>query len=73
MPRRKSSDGKPTTAAGVPLKAVRVELEPDRQTALRIKAAANDESMASLVRRLILDFLDSGQPASAIGAKKKKV
>jgi hypothetical protein len=72
MPRKKSPEGKPTTPAGVELKAVRVELEPDRHNQLRIEAAKNDESMASLVRRLILDFLDSGESAAVIGTKRRR-
>ncbi len=44
-------------AAGVELKAVRLELAPETHKALRIEAAKQDLSMAALVRGLVEDYL----------------
>ena len=56
MPRKRSPDGKPTDAAGTELRAVRCELTP-QETVSSGSTAKRDQSMASLVRTLILDFL----------------
>jgi predicted HicB family RNase H-like nuclease len=57
MPRKTSSEGKPTDTAGIELKSVRVELTPPVHKQLRMKAAEHDVSMAAYVRGLIEDHL----------------
>jgi predicted HicB family RNase H-like nuclease len=57
MPRNKSPEGKPVDAAGTELRAVRVELTPTIHKRLRLEAAKQDRSMASLVRVLVEDYL----------------
>jgi hypothetical protein len=57
MPRKQSPDGKPTDAEGTELRAVRCELTPSEHNELRVEAAKRDQSMASLVRTLIQEFL----------------
>jgi len=57
MPRKKSPTGKPTDAAGTELRAVRVELTPAIHKHLRLEAAKQDRSMASLVRVIVEDYL----------------
>jgi hypothetical protein len=57
MPRKISPAGRPTDAAGTELKAVRVELPPKTHNQLRIEAAKQDQSMASLVRTMIEEYL----------------
>jgi hypothetical protein len=57
MPRKTSKGGKPVDAVGTELKAVRLELPLEDHKRLRIEAAKEGVSMASLVRRLVEDFL----------------
>jgi hypothetical protein len=45
------------SATGIELKAVRLELTPEIHKQLRIEAAKQDMSMASLVRGLVEDYL----------------
>lgn len=56
MPRKKT-EGKPVNASGTELKAVRLELSTETHKELRIEAAKQDMSMASLVRGLVEDYL----------------
>jgi len=62
MPRKLSPAGKPTDVEGTELKAVRVELTPDVHKRLRVEAARQDRSMASLVRVLVEDYLAKRKP-----------
>jgi hypothetical protein len=64
MPRKQSKRGKPTNAAGVELKGVRLELELETHNALRVEAAKQDMSMAALVKRLVEDYLTKRKVAS---------
>ena len=57
MPRKLSKGGKPMSAAGVELKAVRLELTPEIHKQLRIEAAKQDMSMAALVRSWVEEHL----------------
>ena len=57
MPRKRSPEGKPTDAGGTELRAVRCELTPQEHNELRIEAAKRDQSMAALVKTLIVEFL----------------
>jgi hypothetical protein len=62
MPRKTSATGKPTNAAGTELRAVRVELDPKTHNQLRVEAAKQDRSMASMVRMLIEEHLAKRKP-----------
>jgi len=62
MPRRLSPDGGPIDAAGTAVKAVRVEISPAIHKQLRLEAAKQDRSMASLVRRMIEEYLSKRKP-----------
>jgi hypothetical protein len=57
MPRKTSKGGKPVDAAGTELKAVRLELTLEAHKLLRVEAAKEGMSMASLVRRLVEEYL----------------
>jgi predicted HicB family RNase H-like nuclease len=54
---RKLSKGKPVSATGTELKAVRLELTAETHKQLRIEAAKQDMSMAALVRGLVEEYL----------------
>jgi len=59
MPRRTSPTGRPADVEGTELRPVRVELTPTIHKELRLEAARQDRSMASLVRVLIEKYLSS--------------
>jgi hypothetical protein len=62
MPRKKSKGGKPVNAAGTELKAVRLELPVEDHKRLRIEAAKEGVSMASLVRCIVEGYLAKRKP-----------
>jgi len=60
--RKSTVAGEAGDAAGVELRAVRVELKPAIHKQLRLEAAKQDRSMASLVRVVIEDYLSKRKP-----------
>jgi hypothetical protein len=65
MPRKTTREGKPVNAAGVELKAVRLELAAPDHRQLRVAAAGAGLSMASYVRRLVETHLAELRTAAA--------
>lgn len=63
MPHKSSKEGKPVNAVGSELKAVRLELPLEDHKKLRVEAAKQGTSMASLVRRLVEEFLADKEPS----------
>jgi hypothetical protein len=57
MPRKTTKGGKLVNAAGIELKAVRLELSPETHKKLRIEAARRDLSMAALARQFVEETL----------------
>ncbi len=62
MARKSTVAGEVDDAGGAELRAVRVELKPAIHKQLRLEAAKQDRSMASLVRVVIEDYLSKRKP-----------
>jgi predicted HicB family RNase H-like nuclease len=74
MPRKTTPKGKPMDATGTELKAVRLELPVETHRELRIEAAKQGVSMATLARQVIEAFLAKlagPKPPTKKGGKEK--